>query len=191
MRTRTKITSTSAQTGVTSAELKLFARIPDIAGETNLLSALLSSARDYVMRYTGYAFDQVIGVKVVVTDFTDEINNSKLHLELPIALMDGSYSSVVVTGYDENGDSTTLTSRTRGDDTLVVSSVDTGYEEIQVTYTATPSILPDAIQQAILLIASELYDERKVTIKGTITSETEFTVKNLLSGYRRFTSFYA
>ena len=60
------------------------------------------------MRYTGYAFDQVIGVKVVVTDFTDEINNSKLYLELPIALMDGSYSSVVVTGYDENGDSTTL-----------------------------------------------------------------------------------
>jgi hypothetical protein len=143
------------------------------------------------MRYTGYAFDQVIGVKVVVTDFTEEINNAKLHLELPIALMDGSYSSVVVTGYDENGDSTTLTSRTRGDDTLVVSSVDTGYEEIEVTYTATPSILPDAIQQAILLIASELYDERKVTVKGTITAETEFTVKNLLSGYRRFTSFYA
>ena len=191
MRTHTKITSTSAQTGVTSADLKLFARIPDITGETNLLSSLLSAARDYVMRYTGYAFDQVIGVKVIVTEIEDDINNAKLNIELPIAIMSGDYSSVTVTGYDENGDSTTLTSRTRGDDTLVVSSVDKDYEEIEVTYTVTPSLLPAPVKQAILLVASELYDERKVTIKGTMTSETEFTVKNLLAGYRRFTSFYA
>ena len=143
------------------------------------------------MRYTGYAFDQVIGVKVIVTDIEDDINNAKLNIELPIAMMSGDYSSVTVTGYDENGDSTTLTSRTRGDDTLVVSSVDKDYEEIEVTYTVTPSLLPAPVKQAILLVASELYDERKITIKGTMTSEAEFTVKNLLAGYRRFTSFYA
>lgn len=176
---------------LTSTEVKLHLRVDDTT-EDNLITILITAAREYCENYTGRA----LATQTVEAYF--DTFGSDDYLELPRPPLQ-SVTSVIYK--DSAGTETTMTVNT---DYIVDSNSNVGrivlpYGETWPSFTAYPvnpikityvcgyytsNSIPKSIKQAMLLLIGHWYANRETVLIGAISKQLEFTVSALLSQYR-------
>jgi uncharacterized phiE125 gp8 family phage protein len=160
--------------------------------EDNLLSVLITAAREYCEGYTGRAL-----ATQTIEAYLDEFPCGDC-IELPRPPLQ-SVTSVKYT--DSAGTETTMTVTTQY---LVDADSDVGrivlpygvswpsfteypVNPIKIKYVCgyyASNLIPKSIKQAMLLLIGHWYANREAVLTGSISKEIEFAVKALLSMYR-------
>lgn len=180
-----KVTSESIIEPILIQDLKIYLKIDEEETvEDDLLSMMITSAREYCEVYTGRSLASK-AIEYGIDSFSTQIR-------LPY----GPVASVQSIKYkDSSGTETVMTENT---DYLV--DVDGGrvvlpngktwpcfspypYDPIKIAYTVG-AFTPEGCKQAMLLLIGHWYANRESVVVGSISKEIEFTTKALLDQYR-------
>lgn len=173
---------------VSIGEVKLHLRLTDDTTEDDLLSGLITTAREYCEKYTGRSFaEQTLELLLDSFPVVD-------YIELPSPPLK-SVSSV--TYKDSAGTINTMAAADYIVDTdRPVGRVALGYGKSWPSFTAYPSnpirirfvcgysMIPQSLKQAMLLLIGHWYENREGFSTGTIAKQLEFSINALLSQYR-------
>lgn len=171
---------------VTVSELKEFLRIDHSADDT-LLSALRAAAVGYVEEYTntlvgtyscvGYS-DRWQSLVFPVGPLTDGQNISVSYL----ATNGGDYTNLDSTQYFT--DFVSRPARIRFDDPPTLA--DDELNAVKITFVAgfIDNAVPDSFVHAIKMLVANMYEQRSPEIVGTISTQSQFGVRALLSPHR-------
>lgn len=162
-----KVNSVTGSEIVTTAELKLYARIDTDADDT-LIDDIISQARIWCENF--------ISRDIVAKNRTYYLPSTNGTFDLPFAPV-ASISSVTV-----NGETATYEVLGLNNETL---ELDGGYsEKVKVTYVTT-GLDDGLLKQAILQLATTYYDNRGEFLgSGNQASEIPTNVKSILSSYK-------
>ena len=190
---RLTVTTEPSVEPITLAEAKLHLRV-DHSHEDDYITSLIVSARKEAENYTRRAF--------VNTTFRLSMD----HWPRVIYLPRGKVQSVTsVKYYDTNGTQQTLATSVYDVDTdsepgRIVEAYNQSWPDyrdivntIQVVYVAgygaAAANVPDNVKQAIKIYTGHLYENREVTISGTIIAEIPLAYRALLDPVRMESMF--
>lgn len=172
---------------VSSAEAKLFAKIPSTADDT-IVAYLIKAAREAVEQYTGCS----LASKTLIAQWDELPDDSTI--ELPYGPVSSVTSVAVV---DEDGTETALTT---ADDEyydlggiwkkLKINDIILSVERIKVTYVAgygatdCPA-LPSALKTAVLKEIATQYEFRENINVGNLVTRMANSWEKLAAPYRR------
>jgi uncharacterized phiE125 gp8 family phage protein len=166
---------------ITTAEAKAHLRI-DHDDEDSYISTLIDAAYDFAENYTGR--------KIRDQEVSESLDDFKEEIELKYNPVQSITS---ITYYDSNDtqqsqtdyflDTKELRAILKPDYDDSWPSTNCDYENVVITYQVGYSTIPDAVNQAVLLIIGSLYDQRENHI-GTTINKIPVSAEYLLSPYR-------
>jgi len=162
-----KINSTTGSEIITTADVKLYARI-DTSADDSLISEMITEARIYA--------ENIISSDIVAKNRTLYISDVLERVDLPFAPI-ASVSSITV-----NGAAATYTGY--GIDNQFIELNALPAKEVKITY-VTSGQSDGLLKQALLQMVSTMYDNRADFKTGTIVSKVPTNAKQILSGYKR------
>jgi len=187
MRVQTRITAITAAKPISAAEFRTYAKAVNISGEDSLIDTQLAASVRYIENYIGKSINTNT-FETTVWSFDDvrDIPNGELIYEA----VNGPLSSVTsVKGYDLEGSETALVSGTdyytlQGGRVRIPSA--TTYDSYKITYICGMEEVEvtDNIKEAILKITAELYQNRGISVTGTIVSNLKTDLSQLLNAER-------
>jgi uncharacterized phiE125 gp8 family phage protein len=187
-----KVSTAPTSEPVSLSTAKLHLRLDlDETDEDSWIDAAITAARQYCEKYTGRAF-----APQTITAYLDAFPDRN-HIELPMPPL----TSVTSIKYKNSaGTETTMTVTT---EYLVDSDSNVGrivlpygkswpsftaysVNPITIIYVTGYSTLPKPLQQALLLVAGTMYENREndIEIIGGQFHQTEFAAKALMDQYR-------
>jgi len=187
MRTQTRITAITAAKPISAAEFRTYAKAVNISGEDLLIYTQLAASVRYIENYIGKSINTNT-FETTIWSFDDvrDIPNGELLYEAA----NGPLSSVTsVKGYDLEGSETALVIGTdyytlQGGRVRIPSA--TTYDSYKITYICRMEEVEvtDNIKEAILKITAELYQNRGISVTGTIVSNLKTDLSQLLNAER-------
>lgn len=185
------------QEPVTLAEFKVHARALEGTIEDVMLALKLQAARDIAERYCGRFFAPCT-VKATYEDGEDFV------LDPMADTSEDALATWVISGTDltasellNGGVSGGLAEYYKGISVSRDYPIGYGFTDAApATYSVTYPVVvaanqvPPAVKEAILKIASDLYENRDASISGTIQGPLEVSYQRLLSPYRLANPFY-
>ena len=161
-----KINSTTGSEIVSTADVKLFARI-DTTADDAIISRMITQARIWCENY--------ISRDIVAKNRTYYLDESNGLFDLPFGPV-SSISSIT-------SDGTAIDYSVLGLDNESIE-LDGGYaDKIKVTY-VTSGIDDSLLQQAILQLTSTYYENRNDFVTGTIVSDISTDTREILNSYK-------
>jgi len=175
---------------VTTTEAKNHLRV-DVTDDDTLIGSLITAAREYCEIYTGQSFIERT-YRADLYDFADDIwlPNGPVTAISSVKYYDTSSPQALTTWAASNY--TLQRDMVRRNDGVSFPSVGTQYDNVQITYTAgwldqsSPQAenIPQAVKQALLLMVSDLYENREAQVlyPGQILANPVYHA--LLNAYR-------
>jgi hypothetical protein len=161
-----KINSTTGSEIVSTADVKLFARI-DTTADDAIISRMITQARIWCENY--------ISRDIVAKNRTYYLDESNGLFDLPFGPV-SSISSIT-------SDGTAIDYSVLGLDNDSIE-LDGGYaDKIKVTY-VTSGMDDSLLQQAILQLTSTYYENRNDFVTGTIVSDISTDTREILNSYK-------
>jgi hypothetical protein len=161
-----KINSTTGSEIVSTADVKLFARI-DTTADDAIISRMITQARIWCENY--------ISRDIVAKNRTYYLDESNGLFDLPFGPV-SSISSIT-------SDGTAIDYSVLGLDNESIE-LDGGYaDKIKVTY-VTSGMDDSLLQQAILQLTSTYYENRNDFVTGTIVSDISTDTREILNSYK-------
>lgn len=161
-----KINSTTGSEIVSTADVKLFARI-DTTADDAIISKMITQARIWCENY--------ISRDIVAKNRTYYLDESNGLFDLPFGPV-SSISSIT-------SDGTAIDYSVLGLDNESIE-LDGGYaDKIKVTY-VTSGMDDSLLQQAILQLTSTYYENRNDFVTGTIVSDISTDTREILNSYK-------
>ena len=180
---------------ITLTEAKLYLRVTH-AAEDALITSLIAAARQWVetytrralctqtwdLRYAGFPdrwralvvphapLQSVTSITYIDDDEVMQTLGTSLYV---VRTQDGPTAG---RGTIEAADSVTMPTVSDAPDLPVTVRAVCGY--------GNAAAVPDGLKAALYLLLGDLYEQRQITIVGTITSKTQTTVERLLAPYR-------
>lgn len=185
MRIDHTVTAVSEANLISAAEFRTYARAVNISGEDSLIERQLETSTRYVETYIGRSLNTNT-MQAILYEFDDDrdLDSGEIRYELPM----GPVTSITsVVGQDLEGANTTLTADSdyyllTGGRLRIPSP--TAYSTYTVTYVAQLSYVTENIKEAILKICAELYQNRGISVTGTIVSNLKADLNSLLAKER-------
>jgi hypothetical protein len=161
-----KINSTTGSEIVSTADVKLFARI-DTTADDAIISRMITQARIWCENY--------ISRDIVAKNRTYYLDESNGLFDLPFGPV-SSISSIT-------SDGTAIDYSVLGLDNESIE-LDGGYaDKIKVTYVTT-GLSDSLLQSAIMQLVSTYYDNRADFVTGTIVSDISTDTREILNSYK-------
>lgn len=161
-----KINSTTGSEIVSTADVKLFARI-DTTADDAIISRMITQARIWCENY--------ISRDIVAKNRTYYLDESNGLFDLPFGPV-SSISSIT-------SDGTAIDYSVLGLDNESIE-LDGGYaDKIEVTY-VTSGMDDSLLQQAILQLTSTYYENRNDFVTGTIVTDISTDTREILNSYK-------
>jgi len=161
-----KINSTTGSEIVSSADLKLFAKI-DTTADDAIIARQITQARIWCENY--------ISRDIVAKNRSYYLDETNGIFDIPFGPV-ASISSI-------HADGVALTHTNIGLDKETIE-LDNGYaQKVTVVY-ITAGLDDSLLQQAILQLATTYYENRVDWVSGTITSEAPTDVRDVLNSYK-------
>jgi len=161
-----KINSTTGSEIVSSADLKLFAKI-DTTADDAIIARQITQARIWCENY--------ISRDIVAKNRSYYLDETNGIFDIPFG--------PVVTISSIHADGVALTHTNIGLDKETIE-LDNGYaQKVTVVY-ITAGLDDSLLQQAILQLATTYYENRVDWVSGTITSEAPTDVRDVLNSYK-------
>lgn len=161
-----KINSTTGSEIVSTADVKLFARI-DTTADDAIISRMITQARIWCENY--------ISRDIVAKNRTYYLDESNGLFDLPFGPV-SSISSIT-------SDGTAIDYSVLGLDNESIE-LDGGYaDKIKVTY-VTSGMDDSLLQQAILQLTSTYYENRNDFVTGTIVTDISTDTREILNSYK-------
>jgi len=161
-----KINSTTGSEIVSTADVKLFARI-DTTADDDIIYRMITQARIWCENY--------ISRDIVAKNRTYYLDESNGLFDLPFGPV-SSISSIT-------SDGTAIDYSVLGLDNESIE-LDGGYaDKIKVTY-VTSGMDDSLLQQAILQLTSTYYENRNDFVTGTIVSDISTDTREILNSYK-------
>lgn len=161
-----KINSTTGTEVISTADVKLYARIDTTADDT-LIGQMITQARIVAENY--------ISRDIVAKNRTYYQSEVLKRFEIPFSPVT-TISSITV-------DSTTAAHTVYGLDKSIIELSELPAKEVEVIYITT-GLNDSAIKEALLQLTSTLYENRIDFIEGKTTAEIPTNTKELLSSYK-------
>lgn len=185
MRIDHTVTDVTPASIISRADFRTYARAVNITGEDDLIDRQLEASTRYVETYIGQSLNQN-RMQAMLWDFNDprDLESGEIRYELPM----GPVSSITsVIGEDMEGIATTLIADSdyyllTGGRLRIPSA--TAYFTYTVNYVAQLSYVTENIKEAILKICAELYQNRGISVTGTIVSNLKADLNSLLAKER-------
>lgn len=187
MRINQRLTAVSEATVITAAELRTYAKAVNISGEDSLVDRQIKAAVRWVEQYIGKS----INSNTFSLTLYNHINDHDLEgNEVVLNLANGPITSITsVTGYNTSNEGTELVDGTDyfllpGGRLRLPSAV--SYESFVIVYVAGMEAIEitDAIKEAVIKLATELYAMRGLTVTGTIVSKFKSDLASILASER-------
>ena len=185
MRIDHTVTDVTPASIISRADFRTYARAVNITGEDDLIDRQLEASTRYVETYIGQSLNEN-RMQAIIWDFDDErdMDNGELRYALPM----GPVTSITsVVGQDLEGANTTLTADSdyyllTGGRLRIPSP--TAYSTYTISYVAQLSYVTENIKEAIIKICAELYQNRGISVTGTIVSNLKADLNSLLAKER-------
>lgn len=187
MRIDHRITAITETNPVTAADFRTYARAVNISGEDSLIERQLEASVRWVEQYINRSINENT-FSAVIWDFDDDrdLDRGEIHYPLPFAPVKSITS---VTGQDLDGNDTALTVDEdyfllEGGRLRIPSA--TSYSTYKIVYVAgmeSVEVTPN-IKEAIYKLTAELYENRGISVTGTIVSNLKADINSLLSSER-------
>ena len=170
---------------ISREEFRLYARAVNITGEDDLIDRQLEASTRYVETYIGQSLNEN-RMQAILWDFDDDrdLDSGEIRYVLPMGPV-GAITAVV--GQDLEGANTTLTA---DEDYYLLSGgrlripSPTAYSTYTVNYVAQMEYVTQNVKEAILKICAELYQNRGISVTGTIVSNLKADLNSLLAKER-------
>lgn len=186
MRIKQRVNAITPAAPITTADVRLYGRVPNISSEDSMIEQMIGAAVRWVEQYIGKAINTNTYTLDLWSYHDDrDLEGNDIYIELT-----GPVSSITsVKGYDSDNTESVLVADTdyfllKGDRLRIVSA--SSYESLQVVYVAAMDSveITDNIKEAILKLTEELYKHRGISVTGTIVTNLKANLASLLDRER-------